>query len=397
MILSLIIPAYNEEEAIADTIRQCLKARSTIVDQTPLDEVEFLVVSDGSTDATTQIASEFEPEIRLISYPDNRGYGAAITIGFQQAKGDLLAFMDADGTINPVELVGLVRKLQETDADICLGSRLGPDSHMPPIRWLGNLFFRTLVQFLSNRRTSDVASGIRVLRRECLSKIYPLPTDLSYTPAMSCRAHLDPKLEIVETPISYSERVGRSKLSVIRDGVNFLRVILDIGISFRPFKLLAIPGIVLIAISLIYGVPLWIYYLQEKIVPEDRIYRILFIIVSFNCGVLYLGLGALLENIPRMLYDSGESKRVCHWLERFFAPTPLFVAAISFWALTLISVLTSLYEYLASGKISVHWSWTALAAFFAILGTIILAFAIAEYAIRAMRNIATSERPNIER
>jgi len=176
MKLSIIVPAYNEEDAIEATIRQCLEARTVIADGTEVDAVEIVVVSDGSSDRTAEIAREFEPDIKLVAYPDNRGYGAAITTGFEKATGDLVSFMDADGTINPRDFVGLVNKLLSEGADICLGSRMGKGSKMPPVRFLGNLFFRTLVQFLSGRHTTDVASGVRVLKRECLSRIYPLPT-----------------------------------------------------------------------------------------------------------------------------------------------------------------------------------------------------------------------------
>lgn len=389
--LSLILPAYNEEKAIADTIRQCLDAKEALLEKTGLDDVEFIVVSDGSTDGTTRIAAEFEPDIRLISYPDNRGYGAAINTGFQNAKGDLLGFMDADATINPTELAKLVNEIQRTGADICLGSRLGPDSRMPLVRFLGNLFFRTLVRFLSNRRTTDVASGVRVLRRDCLNRLNPLPTDLSYTPAMSCRALLDPTLTIVETPISYSERVGDSKLSVIRDGLGFFKIIVTIGISFRPFKLFAIPGGLLVAVAIAYAVPLWANYLRLNVVPEDRIYRILFIIAAFNCGVTYLGLGALLEHVPRSIHKIAAPSWTRRWLDRVFAPAPLTVAASACWLLALASVASSIVEYVSTGRISAHWSRTALGAFLAILGAIMTAFAIAEYTVKAMRELISGD------
>jgi len=190
------------------------------------------------------------------------------------------------------------------------------------------------------------------------------------------------------------ERVGKSKLSVVRDGVNFLRSILDIGVSFRPLKLLAIPGLALIAAALGYGVPLWVQYLRSGAVAEDRVYRILFIIAAFNIGAMILGLGALLEQMARMLYDTSQRRGAAsRLLERHFNPGTLAAAsAVAFFG-TLLTAICPLVDYITTGAIVFHWTWLALSAFFAILGAILLTFAAVDYTLLSMRRIATGQNP----
>lgn len=90
-ILSIVIPAYNEEEAIAATIKRCLDVRDAIIKEAGLSAVEIIVVNDGSVDRTAAIAGKFK-EIQLINHEVNRGYGAALKTGFASARGDILGF-----------------------------------------------------------------------------------------------------------------------------------------------------------------------------------------------------------------------------------------------------------------------------------------------------------------
>ena len=97
MKLTIVIPALNEEQAIGSIIERCLAARPAIVAHSPVDEVQIIVVSDGSTDRTARIAAGYE-DISVIVFERNRGYGAAIKKGFQEGSGELVGFLDADGT-----------------------------------------------------------------------------------------------------------------------------------------------------------------------------------------------------------------------------------------------------------------------------------------------------------
>lgn len=152
MKFGLVIPAYNEEEAIARTVERCLEARDGIIAGTQVSEIQVIVVSDGSFDRTAEIARGY-PDIKLIEFERNRGYGAAIKAGFEAAT-------DADGTCDPVELTPMIKALQEHEADVVSGMRMGPGSQMSAIRRVGNKFFAAMIRLWGGVRITDSASGM---------------------------------------------------------------------------------------------------------------------------------------------------------------------------------------------------------------------------------------------
>ncbi len=245
--LSVVIPAYNEEGCIAEIIERVLAIPQSLA-ASGVDGLELIVVDDGSNDRTAEIASSYE-DVFLIRQPENRGYGAALKTGFSRSKGNLLGFLDADGTYPPEHFPDLCRVALEEDVDLVIGSRMsGTESEMPLVRRIGNLFFANLVSLLSNVRVSDSASGMRVIRREALGKLYPLPDGLNFTPVMSTRATHD-DIAWREAPIPYKERVGRSKLSVVRDGTRFLYTILWTALLYNPVRILGGIGLAFAAIA----------------------------------------------------------------------------------------------------------------------------------------------------
>ena len=216
MKLGIVIPALNEEDSIEKIILLTHKAKDYIIANSPVDAVDIVVVSDGSTDNTVPLAQKHLDKIKLIVFEKNRGYGAAIKKGWEETDADLLAFLDADGTCNPEFFAPLCTELEKGSRDIMLGCRLNKDSQMPAIRRLGNTLFAILLSLVSNQKVRDTASGMRVIRRSSLSEIMPLPDGLHFTPAMSARAILHPDLKIHEIDMPYKERDGESKLGLER-------------------------------------------------------------------------------------------------------------------------------------------------------------------------------------
>ncbi len=237
MRLALVIPALNEEQAIAATLRRALAAREKVVAQTPVTQMTVVFVNDGSTDRTQAEVDQPEfDEVVKVRFEKNRGYGAAIKAGWQATEADLVGFMDADGTCDPDFSVKLVNRLVEANADVVLAGRLNPESEMPLIRKIGNVIFARLLGLVSGQDLTDSASGFRIVRRSSLKLMSPLPDGLHFTPAMSCICLLDPRLGIEEVPMPYKERIGRSKLSVIKDGLRFLYTILFSACCYSPIK-----------------------------------------------------------------------------------------------------------------------------------------------------------------
>jgi glycosyltransferase involved in cell wall biosynthesis len=198
--------------------------------------------------------------VTLICHPKNKGYGAALKTGFSRASGELIGFLDADGTYPP-EYFPQLCQIALNGADLVIGSRMaGEESKMPLTRRIGNFFFASLLTLLSHHRVTDSASGMRVFKRDILRQIYPLPDGLNLTPVMSTRA-VHEGINIKEFPIPYSERVGRSKLSVIRDGSLFMQSMLWTVLSYNPVRILGLLGLGGLGISgLVF---LWILYLRS--------------------------------------------------------------------------------------------------------------------------------------
>ena len=232
--LSVVIPAYNEEDSIEGVMARVLAARGPLRDA-GIDDLELIVVDDGSRDRTPELVAA-TPGATLLQHKHNGGYGAALKTGFAAARGELIGFLDADGTYPPEHFPNLCRAALAQDADIVIGSRMaGADSQMPRVRRLGNVIFANLVSLVSARRITDSASGMRVFKKSILSRIYPLPDGLNLTPVMSTRA-LHEKLHMIEVPIPYSERAGRSKLSVVKDGMRFAQSIVWTALTYNPVR-----------------------------------------------------------------------------------------------------------------------------------------------------------------
>jgi len=183
---SVVIPALDEEDGIASIIERVLAAVPAL-ECVGISHTELIVVDDGSRDATASIVGQF-PGVRLIRHPYNRGYGAALKTGFSAAVGDLVGFLDADGTYPPESFPTLCAEALR-GADMVVGSRRsGSESQMPLVRRLGNAIWSSLVTVLGNRRVTDPASGMRVFRKAVFKDLCPLPDGLNFTPVMSTRA-----------------------------------------------------------------------------------------------------------------------------------------------------------------------------------------------------------------
>ena len=299
--LSVVIPAYNEEQGIKEISERVLK----IVDglkQVGVDALELIVVDDGSSDKTAQIAAGIKG-VRLIEHEQNRGYGAALKTGFRHSKGELISFLDADGTYPP-EYFPQLCDAALNGAGLVIGSRMqGTDSQMPFTRRVGNSFFANLLTLIGSQKVTDSASGMRVFKREILDKLYPLPDGLNLTPVMSTRA-LHEGIEICEVPIPYSERVGRSKLSVVNDGSLFLKSIIWTALSYNPVRILGALGILGFLFTLAVGIGIVVARLQGiTTIGPWGVAALFWAVISAVGGLSVFSLGVLFNYLVSLFYE----------------------------------------------------------------------------------------------
>ncbi len=299
-ILSVVIPAYNEEDGITEIATRVLAVKPDLK-KAGVEDMELLVVDDGSRDKTAEVASKIKG-VTLVRHPKNKGYGAALKTGFAQAKGELIGFLDADGTYPPEYFPKLCQSALH-GAELVIGSRMaGEKSEMPLVRRVGNFFFATLLSILGRQKVTDSASGMRVFKREILERVYPLPDGLNLTPVMSTRA-LHEGIHIEEVPIPYSERVGRSKLSAIRDGRIFLQSMVWTAMSYNPVRILGLLGLASLGVAAL--VSFWLLYLRINGVTslDSTSVAALFLgMISAVAGINVFALGITFNYLVALFY-----------------------------------------------------------------------------------------------
>lgn len=230
---SVIVPCYNEEGAILDTVR-------TLRAKLKEKNYELIVVDDGSTDATPERLREAistDAALRVITHSNNRGYGASLKTGIRRAKSELIVITDADGTYPNERIPELVD--MAADADMVVGARIADDVIYPFLRKIPKLFLRRYVSWLAGQDVPDMNSGLRVFRRSAVQRFMSiLPNGFSFTTTITL-AMLRNYDNVCFVPITYHARIGESKLRPIRDTLQFIQLITRTGMYFAPLRLLA--------------------------------------------------------------------------------------------------------------------------------------------------------------
>ncbi len=224
MQVSIVIPAKNEEQGLRKTL-------PTLIELYP--QAEIIVVDDGSTDATADVCRS--AGVRVLSQPYSKGNGAAIKSGARAAVGEVLVFMDGDGQHDPAD-VG--RLLAEIDAgyDLVVGARTSRSDQASIARWGANTFYNRFASWMVNREIPDLTSGFRAVdRKKFLGFLYLLPNGFSY-PTTSTMAFFRAGFSVSFVPISVTQRIGKSHINHLRDGIRFFLIIFKIGTLYSPLK-----------------------------------------------------------------------------------------------------------------------------------------------------------------
>ena len=302
--LSVVIPAYNEEKCIMPIMNRVLAMREEL-GKVYVDDIELLVIDDGSRDNTAIIAREVaacNENVWIISHPSNRGYGAALKTGFSKARGDLVGFLDADGTYPP-EYFPKLCEASLNGYDLVIGSRMaGADTEMPFVRKVGNKFFAFMINLLGQTRITDSASGMRVFRRGILPRLYPLPDGLNLTPIMSTRAICE-GIRMLEIPIPYAERIGASKLSAVKDGSIYLQSITWTILGYNPVRILGLIGLAGITLAGVICLGLIIARLMGiTSLPAWGVFAMYTAMVSAVAGISIFALGTTFNYLVSLFY-----------------------------------------------------------------------------------------------
>jgi len=224
MSLSIVIPAKNESAAIGSVVAAAREV---------YPEAEIIVVDDGSSDNTGEVAEKAGATV--VRHPESLGNGAAVKAGARIARGDLIAFMDGDGQHDPKELAPLLQKLEE-GYDMAVGAR-DSGSHANIGRLFANGLYNGVASLLTGRKIPDLTSGFRVARAKLFKEfLYLLPNGFSY-PTTITMAFLRSGYPLCFVPIMASSRVGKSHIRPLRDGVRFMAIIFKVATLYSPLKI----------------------------------------------------------------------------------------------------------------------------------------------------------------
>lgn len=247
VLVSIIIPVYNEERFVAKVIERVLEADLGFSNA----HKEIVVVNDGSSDNTWNEISQFENSIKTVNIDKNQGKGTALRKGFAIASGDIFLIQDADFEYDPKDYHELLKPIIENKADVVYGSRfIGGQSHRVLFFWhyLANLFLTLLSNMFSNLNLTDMETGYKAFRKEAIDSISLKENRFGFEPEVTIKL-AQRGWKFYEIGISYNGRgyAEGKKISWI-DAVRALFVIFKYGISRQIIVTLIIFALVFSAL-----------------------------------------------------------------------------------------------------------------------------------------------------
>lgn len=272
--ISAIIPAYNEENGIAEVISEL-----TAVLRELNITFEIIVVNDGSTDRTGEILKDLD--VILLDHPSNRGYGAALKDGIKEAKYDNILILDADGTYPQDAIPALI--VEADRYDMVVGSRTGVHVAIPPHRRFPKWFLRKMADYLVGMKIPDLNSGLRIFKKNIALRFFNiLPNGFSFTTTITV-ALLSNNYRVKFFPINYNKRTGKSKFRPIQDTFNLLNLILRTSLYFNPLK-------IFIPFSLILFLLAVLVFIYSKFFTPQVMDITIIVIIMTAVQIMALGL-----------------------------------------------------------------------------------------------------------
>lgn len=283
MKISIIIPAYNEEEDIKELLPR-------LVGLYP--DYEIIVVDDGSTDDTGSIASDMG--IKVFSHPYNKGNGAAVKSGIRIATGNVLVFMDGDNQHDPEDIADLIRYIPEYDMVVGARNRKGQTS---ALRWIGNSIYNRLASYVAKFQVKDLTSGFRAVKKDIAMKFLSmLPNSYSY-PTTITLGMLRNGFSIKYIPINMKKgEKGKSNIKLFQDGVRFLMIIIKICTLYSPMRIFMPVSFLMFFLGLIRYIYTFILY---------RSFTNMSAMLMIGSIIIFM-MGLVSEQICQIRYDRSE-------------------------------------------------------------------------------------------
>ena len=277
--ISIVLPAKNEAAGLSGLLPRLRAAWR---------EAEILVIDDGSSDATAAVCAEHGVTALRQAY--SMGNGAAIKRGARAAQGDVLVFMDADGQHDPADIARLVAKIEE-GFDMAVGAR-DWSGQAGVGRGLANSFYNWMASRMTGHRVADLTSGFRAVRADKFREfLHLLPNGFSY-PTTSTMAFFRNAYAVAYVPIKAAQRIGKSHIKPLRDGVRFLLIIFKIATLYSPLKLFVPASAVFFLLGL--GRYLYTFVTMHRLTNMS--------VLLFAAAVIVFLIGLISEQITALTY-----------------------------------------------------------------------------------------------
>lgn len=284
--VTIVIPAYNEEGAIAEVLARLVQ----VMEASELAH-EIIVVDDGSEDRTAELAQKVAC-VTVIEHPRNQGYGAALKTGIRHARYPLICITDADGTYPNERIPELVGRLVEERYDMVVGARVGKNVKIPLLRRPAKWGIRQLGNYVAGQQIPDLNSGLRVFRRDVALRFNGmLPNAFSFTTTITL-AMLTNHYLVDYIPIDYHARVGKSKIRPVQDTLNFTQLVWRIALYFAPLKLFLPLSAFLFLLAIA-----WALFTMLALGQLADVSTLVIVMTAFQIGVI----GLLAELINKRL------------------------------------------------------------------------------------------------
>jgi len=284
--LSIILPARNEAVGLSSLLPALLNV---------FPSAEIIVVNDGSTDETADVARQ--QGAKVLTHPYSLGNGAAVKSGARHATGSVLVFMDADGQHAVDDVSKLLMKLDE-GYDMAVGAREW-DTQASRGRAIANRIYNRLASYMTGRRIEDLTSGFRAVRARHFKRfLYLFPNGFSY-PTTCTMAFFRSGLPVAYVPIRAGKREGKSHIRLVEDGLRFLMIILKVGTLFSPMRLFLPVSFSLFAIASLYY--LYTFLAFHRFTNMSA--------VLYMSSLFCFLIGVLAELVSSLHYKEAESER----------------------------------------------------------------------------------------
>ena len=243
--VSVIVPAYNEEKSINDTINEIIKV---LKKNNLYKGSEIIVIDDGSTDKTNEVVRK--KDVILLTNPTNMGYGYSLKKGITKAKNETIIITDADMTY-PFSSIPEMLKEKEKGFDLVVGARTGKYYRQSIIKRILRKMLRRVVEFTTGKKIRDINSGLRIFDKSTVIKFFPkLCNTFSFTTTQTL-AYFMNSLSVCYINIDYRKRVGKSKIRLLRDSFILSKYVIESCIYYNPLKIFSCVSVICIFLSII--------------------------------------------------------------------------------------------------------------------------------------------------